>query len=118
MFTKLRNLADIATVLNTPTTLGSPNTFRVCTPLSTIAEPGTPSDMDISSSVEYSPSPLLFHIDLQDDKKQLPIPIPISPLPPIDDLFKQNHKPQIAQKIIPFTKLPCPMEEIWAEHTA
>jgi hypothetical protein len=113
MFTKLHNLTDIATVLNTPTTLGSPNTFGVHTPLSTIAEPGTPSDMNISSSTEHSPSPLLFHIDLQDDQKKLsPIPILISPLPPINNLFEQNHKPQIACKTIPFTKLPHPMEEI------
>jgi hypothetical protein len=91
--------------------MGMPNTFGECTPLSTIAEPGTPSDMDISSSVEHSPSPLLFHIDLQDKdkKKSLPIAIPI--LPPIDDLFEQNDR-QIAKKTIPFTKLLCPMEEI------
>jgi hypothetical protein len=120
MFTKLHNLADIATVLNMLTTLGMPNTFGECTPLSTIAEPGTPdslSDMDISSSMANSPSPLLFHIDLQDGQK-LPSPIPIPALPPIDDLFKQNHKPQITQKTIPFTKPPCPMEEIWAERAA
>src|SRR5947208_9384493 len=120
MFTKLRNLADIATVLNTPTTLGTPNTFGERTPLSTIAEPGTPnssSDMDISSSVANSPSPLLFHIDLQDGQK-LPSPIPIPQLPPIDDLFKQNNKPQLARKTVPFTKLPHPMAEIWAERAA
>jgi hypothetical protein len=120
MFTKLHNLTDIATVLNTPITLGMPNTFRECTPLSTIAEPGTPdssSDMDISSSVANSPSPLLFHIDLQDGQK-LPSPISIPTLPPINDLFKQNHKLQIAHKTVPFTKLLCPMEEIWAEHAA
>jgi hypothetical protein len=120
MFTKLRNLADIATVLNTPTTLGTPNTFGERTPLSTIAEPGTPdssSDMDISSSVANSPSPLLFHIDLQDGQKP-PSPIPIPALPPIDDLFEQNNKPQIAHKTVPFTKPLHPMEEIWAEHAA
>jgi hypothetical protein len=89
MFTQLRNLANIAAVLNTPNTMGTPNTFGECTPLSTIAEPGTPSDMDISSSAEHSPSPLLFHIDLQDeDRKSSPIAIPV--LPPIDDLFEQN----------------------------
>jgi hypothetical protein len=116
MFTQLHNLADIAAVLGTPNTMGMPNTFGECTPLSTIAEPGTPSDMDISSSAEHSPSPLLFHIDLQDeDKKSLPIAIPM--LLPIDDLFKQNDC-QVTKKIIPFTKPPCPMEEIWAERAA
>jgi hypothetical protein len=116
MFTQLRNLADIASILNTSSTMGMPNTFGECTPLSTIAEPGTPSDMDISSSAEHSPSPLLFHIDLQDeDKKSSPIAIPL--LPPIDDLFEQNDR-QVAKKTIPFTKPPHPMEEIWAERAA
>jgi hypothetical protein len=116
MFTQLCNLADIATVLNTPNTMGMPNTFGERTPLSTITEPGTPSDMDISSSAEHSPSPLLFHIDLQDeDKKSSPINIPV--LLPIDDLFKQNDR-QVAKKTVLFTKPPCPMEEIWAEHAA
>jgi hypothetical protein len=116
MFTQLRNLADIAAVLSTPSTMGMPNTFGECTPLSTIAEPGTPSDMDISSSAEHSPSSLLFRIDLQDeDKKSLPITIPL--LPPIEDLFEQNDR-QITKKTIPFTKLPCPMEEIWVERAA
>jgi hypothetical protein len=73
--------------------------------------------MDISSSVGSSPSPLLFHIDLQDEdkKKSLPISIPVLLL--IDNLFEQNNK-QIACKTIPFTKLLCPMEEIWAERAA
>ena len=118
MFTQLRNLADIAAVLSTPTTIGTPNTFGMHTPKSTIAEPGTPSNMDISSSINNSPSPLLFHIDLQDDQKKFsPIPIPVQ-LPPIDDLFKHNHKPQLARKSVPFTKPPCPMQEIWAERAA
>ena len=43
MFTQLRNLADIASVLGTPSTLGTPNTFGTHTPKSTVAEPGTPS---------------------------------------------------------------------------
>jgi hypothetical protein len=116
MFTQLRNLADIASILNTSSTMGTPNTFGECTPLSTITEPGTPSDMDISSSAEHSPSPLLFHIDLQDkDKKSSPIAILL--LLPIDDLFEQNDC-QVAKKTVPFTKLPCPMEEIWAERAA
>jgi hypothetical protein len=116
MFTQLCNFADITAVLSTPNTMGMPNTFGERTPLSTIAELGTPSDMDISSSAEHSPSPLLFHIDLQDeDKKSLPIAIPI--LPPINDLFEQNNC-QVAKKTVPFTKLPCPMEEIWAECAA
>src|SRR5437588_3198284 len=109
MFTQLRNLADIASILNMP------NTFGECTPLSTIAELGTPSDMDISSSAEHSPSPLLFHIDLQDEDKSSPITIPL--LPPIDDLFEQNDR-QVAKKTVPFTKPPRPMEEIWAERAA
>jgi hypothetical protein len=118
MFTQLHNFANIAAVLNILTTMGMPNTFRACTPLFTIAEPGTPSDIDISSSIGSSPSPLLFHINLQDEqKKPLPIPIPVK-LSPIDDLFGQNHKPQITCKTILFTKLPHPMKEIWAEHAA
>jgi hypothetical protein len=73
--------------------------------------------MDISSSVESSPSPLLFHINLQDKDKKKSLPIAILVLPPIDNLFKQNDK-QITRKTIPFTKLPHPMEEIWAECAA
>src|SRR5205807_886341 len=116
MFTQLRNFADIAAVLSTSNIMGMPNTFGERTLLSTIAEPGTPSDMDISSSAEHSPSPLLFHIDLQDeDKKSSPIAIPL--LPPIDDLFEQNDR-QVAKKTVPFTKPPRPMEEIWAERAA
>jgi hypothetical protein len=117
MFTQLCNFADITAVLSTSSTIGMPNTFGECTPLSTIAEPGTPSDMDISSSVGSSPSPLLFHIDLQDEDKKKSSPIAIPVLPLIDDLFEQNDK-QIARKTIPFTKSPCPMEEIWAERAA
>ena len=119
MFTQLRNLADIAAVLSTPMTLGTPNTFGTHTPRSTITEPGTPSDMDIASSRDNSPSLLLFHIDLQDDqKKSSPIPVPPSiRLLPLDDLFDYtpSDKPEITRKSVPFTKLPCPMEEIWAE---
>jgi hypothetical protein len=116
MFTQLYNLANIAAVLSTPSTMGTPNTFGEHTPLSTIAEPGTLSDMDISSSAEHSPSPLLFKIDLQDeDKKSSPIAIPL--LPPIDDLFEQNDR-QVAKKTISFTKSPRPIEEIWAERAA
>src|SRR5437660_8700232 len=100
MFTQLHNFANIAAVLSTPNTMGMPNTFGECTPLSTIAEPGTPSDMDISSSVGSSPSPLLFHIDLQDEDKKKSLPITILVLPPIDDLFEQNDK-QIACKTVP-----------------
>jgi hypothetical protein len=72
--------------------MGMPNTFGECTPLLTITEPGTPSDMDISSSVGSSPSPLLFHINLQDEDKKKSLPITIPVLPPIDDLFEQNDK--------------------------
>jgi hypothetical protein len=92
MFTQLHNFADIAAVLSTSNTMGMPNTFGEHTPLSTIAEPGTPSDMDISSSAEHSPSPLLFHIDLQDKDKKKSSPIAIPALLPIDDLFKQNDR--------------------------
>jgi hypothetical protein len=111
MFTQLRNFADIAAVLSTPNTIGMPNTFGECTPLSTITEPGTPSDMDISSSAEHSPSPLLFHIDLQDEDKKKSSPIAILVLLPIDNLFEQNDC-QVTKKTVPFTKSPCPMEEI------
>jgi hypothetical protein len=93
-------------------------TFGAHTPLSTIAKPSTPSDMDISSSIGSLPSPLLFHMNLQDkQKKSLPILIPVK-LPPINDLFEQNYKPQIAWKTVFFTKLLHPMEEIWAECAA
>jgi hypothetical protein len=88
MFTQLRNFADITAVLSTPNTMGTPNTFGECTPLSTIAEPSTPSDMDISSSVGNSSSLLLFHIDLQDKDKKKSSPIAIPVLLPIDDLFE------------------------------
>ena len=122
IFTQLCNLANIASVLGNPMTLGTPNTFGTHTPRSTVAEPGTPSDMDIASSCDNSPLPLLFHIDLQDDQKMSsPIPIPTSiKLLLLDDIFDYtpSDKPQIACKSIPFTKLPCPMEEIWAEHIA
>jgi hypothetical protein len=117
MFTQLCNFADITAVLSTPNTMGTPNTFGECTPLLTITEPGTPSDMDISSSAEHSPSPLLFHIDLQDEDKKKFSPIAIPALLPIDDLFEQNDR-QIACKTVPFTKSPRPMKEIWAEHAA
>jgi hypothetical protein len=82
--------------------------------LSTIAEPGTPSDIDISSSIGSLPSPLLFHIDLQDEDKKKSLPIAIPVLLPINNLFEQNNK-QIACKTILFTKLPHLIEEIWAE---
>jgi hypothetical protein len=59
----------------------------------------------------------LFYIDLQDEDKKKSSPIAILVLLPIDDLFEQNDR-QIACKTIPFTKLPRPMEEIWAEHAA
>jgi hypothetical protein len=90
MFTQLHNFTDITAVLSIPNTMRMPNTFGECTPLLTITKPGTPSDMDISSSVGSSPSPLLFHIDLQDKDKKKFSPIAIPVLPPIDDLFKQN----------------------------
>ena len=122
MSTQLCNLADIASILGTPSTLGTPNTFGTHTPKSTVAEPGTPSDMDIASSRDNSPSPLLFHIDLQDNqKKSSPIPVPSSiKLPPLDDIFDYtpSDKPQIACKSTPFINLPRPMEEIWAERVA
>jgi hypothetical protein len=92
MFTQLHNFTNIAAVLSTLSTMGMPNTFGEYTPLLTIAELGTPSDMDISSSVGSSPSPLLFHIDLQDEDKKKFSPIAIPVLPPIDNLFKQNDK--------------------------
>jgi len=74
MFTTLHTLANVASK-------------RAPLFLSTIAEPGSPSDMDInSSSDEYTLPSLLFKIDLEDEE-ELPI-LPI--LPAIDYLFDQN----------------------------
>jgi len=72
------------------------------TPLSssTIAEPGSPSDMDINSSDEYTPPSLLFKIDLDEEEEEAP---PL--LPPIDDLFDQNKpKPKCQQVKLPLVK--------------
>ena len=68
---------------------------------STIAEPGSPSDMDInSSSDEYTPPSLLFKIDLDDEEEEAP---PL--LLPIDDLFDQNKpKPKYQQVKLPLVK--------------
>ena len=73
MFTALHTLANVAAK-------------RAPLSSSTIAEPGSPSDMDInSSSDEYSPSPLLFKLDIEDEEE-----LPASPiLPGIDHLFDQ-----------------------------
>jgi len=69
MFTALRTLADVAAK-------------RAPLSTSTIAEPGSPSDMDInSSSDEYTPPSLLFKIDLEDEEEAPAL------LPPIDNLF-------------------------------
>jgi len=85
MFTALRTLANIA-AKRTPLSL------------STIAEPGSPSDMDInSSSNEYTPPSLLFKIDLEDKEEAPPL------LPPIDNLFDQN-KPKYQQAELPLVK--------------
>jgi len=85
MFTALRTLADVASK-------------RAPLSSSTIAEPGSPSDMDInSSSDEYTPPSLLFKIDLEDEE-ELP-----TLLPPIDDLFNQN-KPKYQQVELPLVK--------------
>jgi hypothetical protein len=88
MFTQLHNFTNITMVLQTLSTIQMSNTFGECTSLSTITEPGTPSDIDISSSVGSSSSPLLFHINLQDEDKKKSSPITIPVLLPIDDLFE------------------------------
>jgi len=85
MFTALCTLADVAAK-------------RAPLSSSTIAEPGSPSDMDInSSSDEYTPPSLLFKIDLEDEEEAPPL------LPPIDDLFDQN-KPKYQQAKLPLVK--------------
>jgi len=85
MFTALCTLADVASK-------------RAPLSSSTIAEPGSPSDMDInSSSDEYTPPSLLFKIDLEDEE-ELP-----KLLPPINNLFDQN-KPKYQQAELPLVK--------------
>jgi len=85
MFTALCTLTDVAEK-------------RAPLSSSTIAEPGSPSDMDInSSSDEYTPPSLLFKIDLEDEEEAPPL------LPPIDDLFDQN-KPKYQQVKLPLVK--------------
>jgi len=85
MFTALTTLANVAAK-------------RAPLSSSTIAEPGSPSDMDInSSSDEYTPPSLLFKIDLEDEEEAPPL------LPPIDDLFDQN-KPKYQQAELPLVK--------------
>jgi len=86
MFTALRTLADVAAK-------------RAPLSSSTIAEPGSPSDMDInSSSDEYTPPSLLFKIDLDEEEEEAP-----SLLPLINDLFDQN-KPKYQQAELPLVK--------------
>jgi len=85
MFTALHTLANITSK-------------RAPLSSSTIAEPGSPSDMDInSSSNEYTPPSLLFKIDLEDEEEAPPL------LPPIDNLFNQN-KPKYQQVELPLVK--------------
>jgi len=87
MFTALCTLADVASK-------------RAPLSSSTIAEPGSPSDMDInSSSNEYTPPSLLFKIDLEDEEEPPVLPI----LPAIDHLFDQN-KPKYQQVELPLVK--------------
>ena len=84
MFTTLRTLADVATK-------------RAPLSSSTIAEPGSPSDMDInSSSDEYSPSPLLFKLDLEDKEEPPASPI----LPGINHLFDQPKYQQVELPLV------------------
>jgi len=103
MFTALCNLADIAAQ-------------RAPLSSSTIAEPGSPSDMDInSSSDECTPPSLLFKIDLDKEEKEAP---PL--LPPIDDLFDQNKpKPKYQQAELPLVKNltdVTPTDGLWTIH--
>ena len=88
MFTALRTLTDVTSK-------------RAPLSSSTIAEPGSPSDMDInSSSDEYTPPSLLFKIDLDEEKEEAP---PLLLL--IDDLFDQNKpKPKYQQAELPLVK--------------
>jgi len=87
MFTALCTLANVATQ-------------RAPLSSSTIAEPGSPNDMDINnSSDEYTPPSLLFKIDLEEEEEAPAL------LPPIDDLFDQNKpKPKYQQAELPLVK--------------
>jgi len=80
MFTALCTLANTA---------AGKTKLSPLSPMSNIAEPGTPlSDMDISSSSsnEMTPPSLLFKIDLEDEEKEDQLTSdPI--LPNISDLF-------------------------------
>jgi len=103
MFTALCTLADVAAK-------------RAPRSLSTITEPGSPSDMDInSSSDEYTPPSLLFKIDLDEEEEEAP---PL--LPPIDDLFNQNKpKPKYQQVELPLVKNLTnitPTDGLWTIH--
>jgi len=103
MFTALCTLADVAAK-------------RAPLSTSTIAEPGSPSDMDInSSSDEYTPPSLLFKIDLDEEEEEAPLL-----LPPIDDLFDQNKpKPKYQQAELPLVKNltdVTPRDGLWTIH--
>ena len=85
MFTALRTLADAAS---------NKNKLLPLSPISNIAEPGSPfSDMDISSSSdEKMPPSLLFKIDLEDEEEEDQLtgdPI----LPNISNLFDITPRP-------------------------
>jgi len=102
MFTALCTLANVAAK-------------RAPLSSSTIAEPGSPSDMDInSSSDEYTPPSLLFKIDLEDEEEVPPL------LPPINDLFDQNKpKPKYQQAELPLVKNLTditPTDGLWTIH--
>jgi len=82
MFTALCTLADIAAK-------------KAPIASSTIAKPGSPSDMDInSSSDEYSPPPsLLFKIDLEDEEE-----------PPASPILPAINQPKYQQAKLPLVK--------------
>jgi len=102
MFTALCTLADVAAK-------------RAPLSSSTIAEPGSPSDMDInSSSDEYTPPSLLFKIDLDEEEEAPPL------LPLINNLFDQNKpKPKYQQAELPLVKNLTnitPTDGLWTIH--
>ena len=97
MFTALHTLADVAAK-------------RAPLSSSTIAEPGSPSDMDInSSSDEHSPSPLLFKLDLEDEEEPPASPI----LSALDYLFDQPKYQQVKLPLVKNLTDVTPSNGLW-----
>ena len=100
MFTALHTLADVAAK-------------RAPLSSSTITEPGFPSDTDInSSSNEYSLSPHLFKLDLEDEEEP-PVP-PI--LPGINHLFDQPKYQQVKLPLVKNLTDITPSDSLWTIH--